>query len=112
VIVNGLPGKAPSQMEGLCEREIARIVKDGVPDAELDRVRKDALRSRALTLGPTLVRSNVLAWLLGSGRNPEAVNQWEDDEQHLSSDVLRRVAQHYLTQANRVTLTVLPKEIQ
>jgi serine/threonine protein kinase len=112
VIVNGLPGKDPSQIEGLCDREIARIVKDGVPEEELNRVRMDALRSRALTLVPTLVRSIMLAQLLGAGRNPEGVNQWEDGEHHLSSDVLRRVAQHYLTQANRVTLTVLPKEIQ
>ena len=67
-----------------------------------------AIRSRGLNLVSTLVRSVMLARLQASVGNPEAVNQWEDGEQHLSSDVLRRVAKLYLTPANRVVLTVMP----
>ena len=108
VILTAVPGKDQTQIEALCNREIERIANEGVPDKELERVRMDAMRSRGLTLVSTQVRSVMLARLEASAGNPETVNQWEDSEQHLSSDELRRVAKRYLTPANRVVLTVLP----
>jgi predicted Zn-dependent peptidase len=108
VILTAVPGKDQAQIEALCNREIERIANEGVPDKELERVRMSAIRSRGLNLVSTLVRSVMLARLEASIGNPEAVNQWEDGEQHLSSDVLRRVAKRYLTPANRVVLTGMP----
>jgi predicted Zn-dependent peptidase len=108
VILTAVPGKDQAQIEALCNQEIERIVSEGVPDKELERVRMSAIRSRGLNLVSTLVRSVMLARLEASMGTPEAVNQWEDGEQHLSSDVLRRVAKRYLTPANRVVLTVMP----
>jgi zinc protease len=108
VILNAVPGKDQAQIEALCNQEIERIASEGVPDKELERVRMSAIRSRGLNLVSTLVRSVMVGRLEASIGNPEAVNQWEDGEQHLSSAELSRVAKRYLTPANRVVLAVQP----
>jgi zinc protease len=108
IIVTAVAGKDRSQIESLCNQEIERVAREGVPDTELERVRMNALRTRALTLVSSMARSVTLARLEAFFANPAALNQWEDKERRLSSDTLRRVAARYLTPANRVELTILP----
>jgi zinc protease len=112
IVVTAVPGKDQAQIEDMCDREIARIAKEGVPDTELDRLRMSEIKNHALMLVSTMVRSVMLARLKASVGYAEALNRWEDGERKLTSDALGHVAQRYLNPANRVTLTVLPKESQ
>ena len=110
--MTAVPGKDPAQIEGLCNQEIERIVREGVSDEELERVRMAAIRNRALTLVSTDVRSVMLARLEAYTGHPDEINKWEDDEHHLSSASLQRVAKRYLTPANRVVVRVTPAGVQ
>jgi zinc protease len=108
VVIVVSPGKDPAQVEKLALQEIDRIAREGVMQAELDRLEADALRRRALQLVTTTARASVFSVFQTVYGNVNAVNDWERNESKVTSDDLRRVAQKYFTPANRSVILVSP----
>lgn len=103
-----VPGKDLGQIERLAFEEIDRIGREGVPDDEMERLRLELLRRRAMELVTSGSRAVVLAYLITVGAGPDAINGWENGERRLTSDELRRVAKKYLTANNRSVVVVNP----
>jgi predicted Zn-dependent peptidase len=103
------PGKDPAQAERMVYQEIDRIAREGVPKDEIERLKTDSLRRRAFNLVTTAARAQVFANFLAVFGHLEAVNDWEEQARRVGSDDLKRVAQKYLTPANRTVLIVKPE---
>jgi len=106
------PGKDPAQAERMVYQEIDRIAREGVPKDEIERLKTDSLRRRAFQLVTTTARAQVFASFLAVFGHLEAVNDWEKQARRVDSDDLKRVAQKYLTPANRTVLIVKPEAKQ
>lgn len=103
-----VPGKDLTQLENLCLQEIERIGRKGVPPDEMDRLRTQALRRRALQLVSTASRASTFVEIFSAGAGPELINHWEDRERQISSEDLRRVIRQYINPEHRTVLTVTP----
>lgn len=102
------PGKDPAQAEALVYQEIDRIVREGVPRDEMERIETDELRRRAFQLVTTNARAQTFAQFLTCYRSIEGVNNWERQVRRVAIDDVKRVARKYLTPARRTVLTLNP----
>src|SRR5579872_1117638 len=103
-----VPGKDLGQLEKMALQEIERIAREGVPADEMERIRMNGLRNRAMEFVTSVNRAIVMGQLKSLGFDPEALNGWEEDEKRLTGDELRRVAKQYLT-ANKAVVVVNPE---
>ena len=101
-------GVEAARLETLLAAEIDRLRTDSIAQAELDKAknqyRTGALRSRQTTMGVAESLQGAL-FLMG---DLEAANTELDRYLAVSVADLRRVAQRYLTQENRLTLIINP----
>ena len=102
------PGKDPAQAEKLALLEMDRVAREGVTEDELERLRTDALRRRALLLVTTTQRAAVINMFQTVYQKLEAVNGWEKAESQVTNEDVKRVAQKYFTAANRNVIVVTP----
>jgi predicted Zn-dependent peptidase len=102
------PGKDLAQVESRTYQEIERIAKEGVSEAEMDRMFIGHGRSRAVSLLTTTARGAAMSRLLGSHGYPEGLNEWGKELRKVNSESLRRVIAKYFTPANRSVLFVYP----
>jgi len=102
------PGKDLAQVESRAHQEIERIAKEGISDAEMERMFIGHARSRALSLITTTARGAAMSRLLGSHGYPEGLNEWSKELRKVNSESLRRVIAKYFTPANRSVLYVYP----
>jgi len=102
-----VPGKDLGQLEKMALQEIDRVIREGVPEDEMERIRMNGLRTRAMEFVTSTSRAIALGQMMSFGADPEAINGWEDGEKRLTSDELRRVAKQYLT-ANKAVMVVNP----
>ena len=89
-------------------QEIDRIGREGVPQEEMDRLRTEALRRRALQMVTTTSRADTFVQLFGAAAPADLINRWEDREHSISSEDLRRVVKKYLGIGQRTTIIVMP----
>jgi len=102
------PGKDLPQVESRTYQEIERIAKEGVSEAELERMFTGYTRSRAVSLITTTARGASMSRLLGSHGYPEGLNEWGKEVRKVNTESLRRVIAKYFTPANRSVLYVYP----
>ena len=102
------PGKDLAQVESRTYQEFERIAKEGVSEAELERMFIGYTRSRAVSLITTTARAASMSRLLGSQGYPEGLNEWGKDLRKVNTESLRRVIAKYFTPANRSVLYVYP----
>jgi len=100
------PGKDMAQAESLVYQEIENVVRQGVTKEEMERTQTESLRRRAFSMVTTTIRAQVFAQFLVEYGRLGAINDWEGEERKVTSEDLKRVAQKYLTPANRTVITV------
>jgi predicted Zn-dependent peptidase len=90
------------------DAQIAQIVKDGVSDAELARVKTAMLADWNNSLESFLSRADTLAKYQALWGDAKVANQVPGWIQAVTSDDLKRVAAKYLTVANRTVIDRKP----
>jgi zinc protease len=102
------PGKDLAQVESRTHQEIERIAREGVSEAEMERMFIGHARSRAVSLITTTARAAAMSRLLGSHGYPEGLNEWGKELRKVNNESLQRVIAKYFTPANRSVLYVYP----
>jgi zinc protease len=99
-------------LETSMDAEIAKLLKDGVTDAELadakQRLQIGAIKARDSIGGPTFLIAEALA----KGRKLEDVQAWPERIAAVTRDDVMVAAKKYLRVENSVTGTLLPKAAQ
>ena len=103
-------GVSTDSLDGLISKEIAKVVADGVTDAELTKAknqrRSGAIfgRQQALNTAESIQSANMF---LGSAN---AVNTDIDRYMKVTKEDIKRVAQQYLRRDNSVVILIKPRE--
>jgi zinc protease len=103
------PGKDPKDVEKLVYDELERVKKDGVTDAELQKVRMEVKRAKVEQLEGTLYRAESLGENAVFYNDPNVINTGNDKLLSVTKDQILKAARTYLTDSNRTVLTTLPK---
>lgn len=101
-------GGKPEEVEAVIDREIARLRRDGVTEAELAKVKTQARAAFVGGLESAQSRANVLSQYAIYYNDPNRINTELGSLQKVTAEDVRRVAQKYLARENRAVVTVLP----
>ncbi|MBB5204792.1 putative Zn-dependent peptidase [Inhella inkyongensis] len=102
------PGTTADALLAGMDEEIAKVVKDGVDDATLTRVKTQLLANWYNGLENFLGRADMLARLQTLWGDAKVVNQIPGWIQAVKSEDVQRVARTYLTVANRSVIDRKP----
>ena len=103
-------GVSTDSLDKLISAEVAKIVADGVTDAELAKAKNSRRageifgKQQALNVAEMIQSANMY---LG---NPEAVNTDMQRYTRVTKDDIKRVAQQYLRPDNSVVILIKPPE--
>lgn len=103
------PGKDTKDVEKLVYDELERVKKDGVTDAELQKVRMEVKRGKVEQLEGTLYRAEALGENAVFYNDPNVINTGNDKLLSVTKDQIQKAARTYLIDSNRTVLTTLPK---
>lgn len=95
-------------IEEMIDAEIARIAKDGVTQAELDKAVTGARVSWANQYRTSLSRASVLSLYAVYFNNPNRVNEIPEQLSKVTTKQIQEVAKQYLIKPNRSILTIQP----
>lgn len=102
------PDVKPEQVLGEIDALVAQIAKDGVPDAELARVKTAMIADWNNGLESFLSRADSLAKFQALWGDATVANRVPGWIESVTSDDLKRVAATYLTAANRTVIDRKP----
>ena len=103
------PNASADKLLAAIDEEVARIVKDGVDDATLARVKTAMLADWYNGLEFVMSRADTLAKLQTLWGDANVVNQIPGKIQAVTSDDVKRAAATYLTRANRTVIDRQPE---
>ena len=103
------PNASADKLLAAIDEEVARIVKDGVDDATLARVKTAMLADWYNGLESFISRADTLAKLQTLWGDANVVNQIPGKIQAVTSDDVKRAAATYLTRANRTVIDRQPE---
>jgi zinc protease len=103
-----LPGSDAATVEKVIDEELARLLRDGVSDAELAAAKKallsDAIKARDSIAGP----ARIIGASLSTGSTIEDIEAWPDRIQAVTTDQVKIAAANVLRINYSVTGTLLP----
>lgn len=102
------PNVQSEQVIAEMDAQIAKLINDGVSDAELARVKTAMLSDWNSDMDSFLSRADTLAKFQALWGDAKVVNQVPDWIKAVNSDDLKRVAAKYLTAANRTVIDRKP----
>ena len=103
------PNSSADAMLAAMDEEIAKIVKDGVDDATLKRVKTSMLADWNNQLESYITRADTLAKLQTLWGDAKVVNKIPGWIEGVTSADIQRVAATYLTKANRTVIDRKPQ---
>jgi zinc protease len=98
------------QVEEAIDAEIARLIKDGVTDKELEQAKKRYLRGAIFARDNADGMANVYGSALATGSTVADVKTWPDRLQAVTTDQVQAAARRYLESPRSVTGYLLPAE--
>ncbi|NLO20277.1 MAG: insulinase family protein [Ignavibacteria bacterium] len=104
------PGKDYKDVKKLIYEEVAKIVKNGVSDDELEKAKNIQENQFVSGKKNTLEKARILAKYNSYYGNPELINTELDNFLKVTKEDIKRVAKKYFGDAYKVALTYLPKE--
>jgi predicted Zn-dependent peptidase len=102
-------GKEPAAVESALYEEIGRLQKDGVPEAEMQKVKNQAKANAYRRLSSPLFIAIQLLYYDGLG-DWKYINSYADEVEATTAADLQRVAGQYFKKENRTVGTFLRKE--
>jgi zinc protease len=103
------PGGKPADVETAIYDEIARLQKEGVADWELQKAKNTTRRNFINGLQSSLSRAISLGQYTVYYNEPSLINTRLDKVQAVTRADVQRVADKYLTAANRTVVITMPK---
>jgi zinc protease len=104
-----LPAKGEvAAVEQGIDREIERLARDGVTEAELAKAKAQARAQAVDRLRTALGRANLLSQYAVFYGDPERINTLLPRLERVTTDDIRRVARKYLTKENRSVVISQP----
>ncbi|WP_167391600.1 M16 family metallopeptidase [Mesorhizobium temperatum] len=98
-----------ADLEAAVDAEIARIVKDGVTDDELDEAKDRQVRSVILARDNPAYMALMYGATLATGGSVNDVEEWPDRIRKVTADQVKGVAGRYLVPDHSTTGYLLPK---
>ncbi|MGD9914434.1 MAG: M16 family metallopeptidase [Rhizobiaceae bacterium] len=98
------------EVEKAIDAEIARLIKDGIPDKELEQAKKRYLRSMIFARDNAGGMANLYGSALATGGTVADVQSWTDRIQLTTARQVQDVARKYLDKRRSVTGYLLPPE--
>nr|WP_173514825.1 pitrilysin family protein [Sinorhizobium psoraleae] len=98
-----------ADLEAAADAEIARIVRDGVTDDELDGAKDRCVRSMIFARDDQPYMAYLYGSTLTIGRNVQDVREWSDRIRKVTTDQVKAVAARYLVPEHSTTGYLLPK---
>lgn len=102
-------GIKPADVEAAIYDEIARLQKDGIADWELDKAKNNTRRGFITGLQSSLSRAIQIGQYTVYYNEPNLINTRLDKVAAVTKADVQRVANKYLTAANRTVVTTMPK---
>ncbi len=103
------PGQNEADVEKLIYEEFERVKKDGVTQAEMDKVRIQDRLSQAESLTSTLGRARMLGMYAVYFHDPTLINTALSHYSEVTAADIQRVAQQYLGPTQRTIVLTNPK---
>jgi zinc protease len=110
--VYGAPRGAATlgDVEKAVRGEVAKIVKDGVTDSEVEKAKTRFLRSMIFARDSQSAMANIYGATLATGGKVEDVDAWQEKIKAVTADRVRAVAAKYLDYDRSVTGYLLPAD--
>jgi len=103
-------GSNPAEVEAAIYAEIERIKKDGVADWEIQKAKNTTRRNFINSMQSSLSRAiNLSVWTVYYN-DPNLINTRLDKVAAVTKEDVQRVANKYLTPANRTVVITTPKK--
>jgi len=103
------PGGKPEVVEALIYDEIAKLQKEGIADWELQKAKNSTRRNFINGLQSSLSRAVSIGQYTVYYGDPNLINQRLDKVNAVTRADVQRVADKYLTAANRTVVITVPK---
>ncbi len=103
------PGGKPADVEAAIYDEIARLQKEGIADWELQKAKNTTRRNFINGLQSSLSRAVTMGQYTVYYNEPNLINTRLDKVMAVTKADVQRVADKYLTAANRTVVTTMPK---
>ncbi|RWE37589.1 MAG: insulinase family protein [Mesorhizobium sp.] len=99
-----------TDVEAAVDGEIARIVKEGVTEDELERAKTRYVRSMIFARDKQKDMANMYGSRLATGGNVKDVEEWPDRIRKVTADQVKQVAARYLVLDHSTTGYLLPQQ--
>ncbi|MET3524107.1 M16 family metallopeptidase [Mesorhizobium abyssinicae] len=99
-----------SDVEAAVDAEIARIVKDGVTEDELERAKTRYVRSTIFARDKQKDMANMYGSTLATGGSVKDVQEWPERIRKVTADQVKQVAARYLVLDHSTTGYLLPQQ--
>jgi predicted Zn-dependent peptidase len=103
------PGGKPADVEAAIYDEIARLQKEGIADWELQKAKNTTRRNFINGLQSSLQRAITIGQYTVYYNEPNLINTRLDKVEAVTKADVQRVADKYLTAANRTVVITMPK---
>jgi zinc protease len=103
------PGGKPADVEAAIYEEIARLQKEGIADWELQKAKNTTRRNFINGLQSSLSRAITMGQYTVYYNEPNLINTRLDKVTAVTKADVQRVADKYLTAANRTVVITMPK---
>ena len=103
-----LPGARVEKVEAIIDAEIARIQRDGVTQAEMDKARLQERQYSVEQLGTVLAKAGLLARAMLYYNDANRVNTELGRIVAVTAEDVLRVARKYLVKTNRAVVIAQP----
>ncbi|MDQ3816805.1 MAG: insulinase family protein, partial [Acidobacteriota bacterium] len=110
ITANLRPGVKTEDVESAIYAEIDRLKKDGIADWELEKAKNSTRRGFVNGLQSSLSRAIQMSVWTVYYNDPNLINTRMDKVAAVTKEDVARVANKYLTQANRTVVITLPKK--
>ncbi|WP_139974552.1 pitrilysin family protein [Ochrobactrum sp. CGA5] len=112
--VYGAPrnGATLGDVEKAVDAEVARIIKDGVSQTELDQARNRFLKAVIFARDSQTGMSRIYGSSLSVGQTVEDIQKWPEVIKGITVDQIKDVAKRYLVKDQSVTSYLLPPDVE
>lgn len=112
--VYGAPqnGKTLAEVEKAVEAEMARIIKDGVTQTELDQARNRFLKAVIFARDSQSGMARIYGSTLAIGQTVDDIQKWPDVIRAVTTDQIKDAAARYLVKDQSVTSYLLPPDTE
>lgn len=105
-------GKTLAEVEKAVDAQVARIIKDGVTQEELDQARNRFLKAVIFARDSQSGMARIYGSALSVGQNIEDIQKWPDLIKSVTVEQIRDAASRYLVKDQSVTSYLLPPDTE